>query len=256
METGRRWTAATLRKTAAQAIAATAGQARADGPGGGVRRRKRLRRRRRPATIARRGGRAEARVAAATARRRFAMTAPAPAAMTDPAATLFLPDETATEALARRLAPHLAPGDRIALSGPLGAGKSAFARALIRALLDDPEAEVPSPTFTLVQDYDAAARGGRPTPVHHFDLYRLSDPSEVEELGWDDALADGICLIEWPDRADARLPAERLDLALAPRSDGPAGRIARLVGRGPRGAALLSGAVEDATAGGAEGSPR
>jgi len=176
------------------------------------------------------------------------MDALAADAMTEPAAMLFLPDEAATDALAGRLAPHLAPGDRIALSGPLGAGKSAFARALVRALLGDPRAEVPSPTFTLVQDYDAPGPGGEPVAVHHFDLYRLSDPSEVEELGWDEALADGICLIEWPDRAGRLLPPDRLDLALD-LPEGGAGRIARLTGHGPRGAALLRVAADGADRG-------
>lgn len=171
------------------------------------------------------------------------MDALAADAMTEPAVLLFLPDEAATEVLARRLAPHLAPGDRIALSGPLGAGKSAFARALVRALLGDPGAEVPSPTFTLVQDYDAVDQGGEPVAIHHFDLYRLSDPREVEELGWDDALADGICLVEWPDRAGRLLPADRLDIALD-LPEGGAGRIARLTGHGQRGAALLRVAAD------------
>jgi tRNA threonylcarbamoyladenosine biosynthesis protein TsaE len=164
--------------------------------------------------------------------------------MTDDA--FFLPDEAATEALARRLAPLLAPGDRIALSGPVGAGKSTFARALIRALVGDPAAEVPSPTFTLVQTYDARGPAGTVWPVHHFDLYRLTDPSEVEELGWDEALAEGLCLIEWPDRAGALLPAERLDLALATGPDG-SGRLARLTGRGAPAAALARKAREAAS---------
>ena len=106
--------------------------------------------------------------------------------------SVYLPDEAATAALARRLAPRLRRGDVLALRGDLGMGKTAFARALIRALVADDAAEVPSPTFTLVQVYDAP--GGA---LWHFDLYRLSGPDEVEELGWAEA-ADGVALVEWP----------------------------------------------------------
>jgi tRNA threonylcarbamoyladenosine biosynthesis protein TsaE len=121
--------------------------------------------------------------------------------------TIPLQDEAATAALARSLAPLLRPGDVIALRGDLGAGKTAFARALIHAL-GSPD-EVPSPTFTLVQTYDVPIG-----QVWHFDLYRIADPSELTEIGWEDALADGIVLVEWPDRAGDRLPALRLDLTL------------------------------------------
>jgi tRNA threonylcarbamoyl adenosine modification protein YjeE len=119
-----------------------------------------------------------------------------------------LPDEAATEALAADLAAALARGDVVALSGGLGAGKTTFARALIRAFLADPALEVPSPTFTLVQTY----AGGR-FPLAHFDFYRLSSADEIDEIGLDDALAGGAALVEWPERAPSRLPAERLDLA-------------------------------------------
>jgi tRNA threonylcarbamoyladenosine biosynthesis protein TsaE len=118
-----------------------------------------------------------------------------------------LPDEAATAALAGRLAPYLRIGDTIALHGDLGAGKTSFARALIRALGSDEDA--PSPTFTLVQIYDTPVG-----PVSHFDLYRIDNPIALEELGWDDALADGIVLVEWPDRAGALLPDLRLDIHL------------------------------------------
>lgn len=103
-------------------------------------------------------------------------------------------DAELTTAFARALAPDLRAGDTILLEGPVGAGKSHFARALIRAQLESPAEEVPSPTFTLVQTYD-----GDP-PIWHADLYRLSDVAEVEELGLLDAMADAITLIEWPDR--------------------------------------------------------
>ncbi len=108
--------------------------------------------------------------------------------------TLVLPDETATEALGRRLADAACPGDVIALEGPLGAGKTTLARAFIRHLTS-PGEDVPSPTFTLVQTY-AAARA----PIWHFDLFRLSHADEAIELGIEDAFAEGIVLIEWPER--------------------------------------------------------
>jgi tRNA threonylcarbamoyl adenosine modification protein YjeE len=119
-----------------------------------------------------------------------------------------LSDETATAALAEDVAARLRPGDVIALHGGLGAGKTSFARALIRAVADDPALEVPSPTFTLVQTYP-----GR-VAIAHFDLYRLSDAGELDEIGFEDAVAEGAVLVEWPERAGDRLPAERLDIAL------------------------------------------
>lgn len=122
--------------------------------------------------------------------------------------TVDLPDQDATARLARQLAGMLRPGDLVALRGDLGAGKSALARALIRAVTE-PDAEVPSPTFTLVQTYDTAIG-----PLWHFDLYRLSGPDEVTELGWDEARAEAILLVEWPDRLGPLLPADRLDLTL------------------------------------------
>jgi tRNA threonylcarbamoyladenosine biosynthesis protein TsaE len=118
-----------------------------------------------------------------------------------------LPDENATAALAARLAALAAPGDIIALSGELAAGKTTFARAFIRARGGDET--VPSPTFTLVQTYDLP--GGA---VWHFDLYRLRRPGEAWELGIEDAFRDGISLIEWPERLETLLPARRLGVAL------------------------------------------
>lgn len=112
---------------------------------------------------------------------------------------LDLPDESATLQLGEDLALALKTGDAVALHGDLGMGKSTLARALIRAIADDDGLEVPSPTFTLVQRYPMRL------PVQHFDLYRLSDPEELEELGLTEALEDGIALVEWPDRASDRL---------------------------------------------------
>ncbi|MFT3733324.1 MAG: tRNA (adenosine(37)-N6)-threonylcarbamoyltransferase complex ATPase subunit type 1 TsaE [Hyphomicrobium sp.] len=116
-----------------------------------------------------------------------------------------------TEADVGRLAQEIAfliqAGDTLALEGDLGAGKSTFARALIRSVAGDPKLEIPSPTFTLVQAYE--------TPrfdIAHFDLYRLSDPSELDELGLDAALSRGVAIVEWPSRGDGRIPAERLTL--------------------------------------------
>ena len=126
-----------------------------------------------------------------------------------------LPTEADTTALAARLAGGLKAGDALLLSGPVGAGKSAFARALIRARLGDPKAEVPSPSFTLVQTY---GEGGE--ALWHADLYRLSDPEEVAELGLSAALEEAICLVEWPDRLGALAPASALCLDLQALGEG------------------------------------
>ena len=122
---------------------------------------------------------------------------------------MTIPNLTAMEALARRTAERVRPGDAILLEGPLGAGKTAFARAFLRALTGTPDLEVPSPTFTLVQSYDTA-RG----PVHHFDLWRLSGPEALVELGWDDALAD-IVMVEWPERLGDERPGDALSIIIA-----------------------------------------
>lgn len=148
-----------------------------------------------------------------------------------------LPDEAATARLARRLAPLLERGDVIALSGPLGAGKTAFARALVNAL-PGPAEEVPSPTFTLVQSY----RRGE-LELWHFDLYRLERGEEAWELGLEEALAEGVSLIEWPERLGSALPAGRLLLRLEPEGEG---RRALLEGGGdwPARLAGLAGGQE------------
>ena len=119
-----------------------------------------------------------------------------------------LPDLAATEALAAAVAGLARPGDVILLEGPFGAGKTAFARAFLRAASAEPGLEVPSPSFTLVQTYDT-----RLGPVHHFDLWRLDGPAALTELGWDDACAD-IVLAEWPERLGALRPPEALELRL------------------------------------------
>jgi len=110
----------------------------------------------------------------------------------------------ATQAIARVLACRLLPGDVVLLEGEIGAGKTHLARGVIAALLDAPE-DIPSPTYTLVQTYD-----GRSGEIWHADLYRLTDPSEVEELGLFAAFRYAICLVEWPDR----LGPDRPDSAL------------------------------------------
>ncbi|MBB5664144.1 hypothetical protein GGE68_002335 [Rhizobium leguminosarum] len=122
--------------------------------------------------------------------------------------SLFLKDEAATIRFGEDLALALKAGDCLALSGDLGAGKSSLARAILRAMADDEGLEVPSPTFTLVQSYDLRL------PVSHFDLYRLGDPAELTELGFDEALESGICLVEWPEMAEDELPADRIALRL------------------------------------------
>ena len=128
-----------------------------------------------------------------------------------PASRLIeLPNLAATEALATVVAALARPGDAILLEGPLGAGKTAFARAFLRAACGDPALEVPSPTFTLVQSYETSLG-----PVHHFDLWRIDDSAALAELGWDEAL-DDIVLLEWPERLGALRPAEALTVALHP----------------------------------------
>jgi tRNA threonylcarbamoyladenosine biosynthesis protein TsaE len=124
--------------------------------------------------------------------------------------TLDLPSIDDTARIARTLAPLLKNGDVIALFGDLGAGKTAFARFLIQAL--GVEDEVPSPTFTLVQTYDVAGRDFE--AVWHFDLYRIDDPDDLDELGMDEAFDTGVTLIEWPERMGNRLPTDRLSIAL------------------------------------------
>ena len=120
---------------------------------------------------------------------------------------LSSPDETALAA--QRLAEFLAPGDTILLQGPVGAGKSHFARHLIRSILMEPE-DIPSPTFTLVQTYETE-KG----PLWHSDLYRISSTYEIEELGLINAFDDAICIVEWPDRLGELAPEHALSVELS-----------------------------------------
>jgi tRNA threonylcarbamoyladenosine biosynthesis protein TsaE len=119
-----------------------------------------------------------------------------------------LPELGATEALGARIAAALRIGDLVALEGNLGAGKTTLARAILASL--GVTENVPSPTFTLVQEYETPR-----LTVRHFDLYRLEKPSEIAELGLDDALLDGAALVEWPERAEGLLPDNRLHVALS-----------------------------------------
>jgi tRNA threonylcarbamoyladenosine biosynthesis protein TsaE len=153
--------------------------------------------------------------------------------------SLDLPDEAATAALAAWLAALARPGDVIALSGQLGAGKTAFARAFIRAR--GGAGAVRSPTFTLAQLYELPSG-----PVWHFDFYRLKRPEEAWELGLDDAFADGISLVEWPERAAAALPADRLRITLSP-GPTPDARRAAIAG-GPGWAARLAAIATEGSA--------
>jgi tRNA threonylcarbamoyl adenosine modification protein YjeE len=139
-----------------------------------------------------------------------------------------LENEQATDRLAADLANLLEPGDLITLSGDLGAGKTTLARALIRRLAKDPAIAVPSPTFTLMQSYDLPR-----FPLIHADLYRLSSPSELAELGFEDLPEEAVVLLEWPDRAAGFLPADRIDIALTLMPQhGLEMRTARLTGYG------------------------
>ncbi|GCE80289.1 tRNA (adenosine(37)-N6)-threonylcarbamoyltransferase complex ATPase subunit type 1 TsaE [Komagataeibacter oboediens] len=135
---------------------------------------------------------------------------------------ISLPDAQATARLGHALAGVLRAGDCVLLEGDLGAGKTTLARALLRGLCGDGDMEVPSPSYTLVQVYDAPV-----AEVAHFDLWRLDGPEGLYELGWDDA-REGIVVVEWPQRLGALTPPDALRITLAP--DAVGGRIARLEG--------------------------
>lgn len=166
--------------------------------------------------------------------------------MSEPAVlTLHVTNEDMTNDLAAHLAPMAGPGDVIALKGSLGAGKTAFARAFLRALGE--EGEVPSPTFTLVQTYEP--KGAR-APVHHFDFYRLKKADEAYELDIEDAFSDAISLLEWPERIETLLPADYLEVAIEvpAESDGETDRLIELTGTGswtPRLQVLLESLIAE-----------
>ena len=142
--------------------------------------------------------------------------------------SLALSNEAATAHLMADLALLIGPGDVITLSGDLGAGKTAAARAMIRYLAGDDALEVPSPTFTLVQAYDLP-----PFPLLHADLYRVSDPAELEEIGLLPLPEGTVALIEWPERAPSALPADRIDISLSHRPAlGSTARAAEITGHG------------------------
>lgn len=129
-----------------------------------------------------------------------------------PVLSLEVEGEPGTADLARLIAAVSRRGDVICLWGPLGIGKTVFARALVRTL-GDPQTEVPSPSFTLVQTYGPfAAIGGL---LYHFDLFRIENAAEVRELGFEEAMEDGVILVEWPDRLGPLLPTPRLDVRIA-----------------------------------------
>jgi tRNA threonylcarbamoyl adenosine modification protein YjeE len=142
--------------------------------------------------------------------------------------SLALANEAATANLMADLALLIGAGDVITLSGDLGAGKTAAARAMIRYLADDEELEVPSPTFTLAQAYEAA-----PLSLLHADLYRINDASELDEIGLSPLPEGTVALIEWPERASNALPADRIDIALSHRPAlGSTARAAEITGYG------------------------
>src|ERR1700757_4153981 len=142
--------------------------------------------------------------------------------------SVMLPNEEATLRFAADIATALEPGDLVTLSGDLGAGKTTFARALIRALAGDDTIAVPSPRFTLIQTYDLPR-----LTLAHTDLYRLSGAAELAELGFDDLPDGAVVLMEWPDRAAGFLPPNRFDITFTLAPDlGAEARHVRYVGYG------------------------
>ena len=129
-------------------------------------------------------------------------------------------DEAQTLRFAADFGQSLKSGDIVLLHGDLGAGKTAFCRALIRGLTNNHDLIVPSPTFTLVQTYDSPKMD-----IWHFDLYRLSDPDEIFELGWEEALSGPLVLVEWPERLGSHTPSNAINLFIAPGDKGPESRV-------------------------------
>jgi tRNA threonylcarbamoyladenosine biosynthesis protein TsaE len=128
--------------------------------------------------------------------------------------------ENETEQIASQVAKTLSFGDVLLLNGNLGVGKSVFARGLIRGMLNDPTHIIPSPTFSLVQTYDYD--GGQ---IWHFDLYRLTDPDDILEIGWEEALSSGIVLVEWPERLGPWAPKNSIIVTIQPTENNPAHRL-------------------------------
>lgn len=161
----------------------------------------------------------------------------------DVVATLDLPDPDSTACLAARLAAVLRAGDTVLLSGEIGAGKSHFARSLIAARLTAagaPPEDIPSPSYTLVQTYQAGA-----LEIWHVDLYRLADPGEIAEIGLDAAFGHALVIIEWPERLPPPLiPAEATWVALAPAGTGRRATIRAAPGLAARLASAFAGCVD------------
>ncbi len=151
---------------------------------------------------------------------------------------LDLPTRRATRRLASALAPLLAPGDVVWLEGELGAGKTFFARGLLRALGVPESVPVTSPTFALVHEHEGRA------PIRHLDLYRLGEPDELVELGIEEALDEAIVVIEWGRRLRSAIGERGIEITLAPRAEGP-GRSASVAGLDERGRALASALARD-----------
>ncbi len=135
--------------------------------------------------------------------------------------TYFAPNEKATILFGKKLAHFAKKGDTFALFGTLGMGKSVLARSFIQELTSAPE--VPSPTFTLVQSYEYSD-----FEIYHFDLYRLKSPEEIFEIGVEEALYDGVCLIEWPERMGGYLPRQAFRVEITPKNDGREIKISHL----------------------------
>lgn len=146
--------------------------------------------------------------------------------------TIHANDENAVKDLAAQLAQISRAGDVIALYGDLGVGKTVFARAFVQSLAL-PDEDVPSPTFTLAQMYDGEKADGTPLAVYHFDLYRLKNPEEIYEIGFEEALSGGVSLIEWPQKAGGLLPKNRLEIHIdAP--DATTKRVLTMIPHGKR----------------------
>jgi len=158
--------------------------------------------------------------------------------MREPQTVLNSASPETTARVAGELARRLAPGDTVLLSGGVGAGKTHFARAAIASLLDAPE-DIPSPTYTLVQTYD-----GRSGEIWHADLYRLTSPGELEELGLREAFGTAICFVEWPEQLGALRPASALAVTIEAQGPSEERRLS-FAWSGGRWAEALAGFQDD-----------